>query len=384
MGQRPLVSDRQSAVADGRSGAHVRIYSPHLRRRESATPDGNCSTGRPGLCLSGVAAVSASEAWAVGTATSISTAHTVVEQPLVEHWNGKRWSVVPSPRVGHGNSSLSGVAAWSARDVWAVGSLGLDKENAGPLVEHWDGRHWQVVTAALPRAPGSNVSAFSALAVVSAQEVWAVGYHNGRSLIEHRTSGHWRIVPDQSPAYNPTTGPSTLSFLSAVAALHGTDLWAVGKVVAAHDQSDQPLGPVLVEHWDGQRWRRVTSPSSSALSYDRLSAITAVAARDMWAVGTGVAYRSLIEHWDGRLWQVVPDPNIGPLSGVAAASASDVWTVGTGIEHWDGRTWQIIPSPHGPFSGIAIVSATDVWVVGGNVIVHWNGTGWYAVPSPRA
>ena len=39
----------------------------------------------------------------------------------VEHWNGTSWAIVPSPNMGTGNNHLNGVAAVSASDVWAVG-----------------------------------------------------------------------------------------------------------------------------------------------------------------------------------------------------------------------------------------------------------------------
>src|SRR6266567_3297398 len=67
--------------------------------------------------LNGVAAVSASDVWAVGEFINASN----VNQTLIEHWNGHKWSVVPSPNVGTHNNELFGVTAVSATDVWAVG-----------------------------------------------------------------------------------------------------------------------------------------------------------------------------------------------------------------------------------------------------------------------
>jgi hypothetical protein len=75
----------------------------------------------------GVAATSASNAWAVGV--------TKTTQPLIAHWNGGTWKQVPSPHAG-ANSILSAVAATSAGNAWAVGSNGLGKT----LVMHWNGK----------------------------------------------------------------------------------------------------------------------------------------------------------------------------------------------------------------------------------------------------
>ena len=47
-----------------------------------------------GHSLNGVASVSASDVWAVGKYVT-SSFH--AKKTLIEHWNGKQWSVVPSP-----------------------------------------------------------------------------------------------------------------------------------------------------------------------------------------------------------------------------------------------------------------------------------------------
>src|SRR5438270_11754958 len=52
------------------------------------------------------------------------------------------WSVVKSPNVGQ----LSGVAAVSASNIWAVGSYYAGSVKAGQtLIEHWNGTSWSVV-----------------------------------------------------------------------------------------------------------------------------------------------------------------------------------------------------------------------------------------------
>jgi len=93
------------------------------------------------------------------------------------------------------------------------------------------------------------------------------------------------------------------------------------------------------------------------------------------------------------------------LYGVAAASRSSAWAVGTYqpgtvqrtlIERWNGRSWttEASPSPggtHGSFlNGVADVSSSSAWAVGGysngaeqkTLIEHWNGRSWKQVPSP--
>ena len=65
-----------------------------------------------------MAATSASSAWAVGGYRH----STPPNRTFIEHWNGQRWAVQPSPSVGVSANSLFGVAATSAANAWAVGS----------------------------------------------------------------------------------------------------------------------------------------------------------------------------------------------------------------------------------------------------------------------
>jgi hypothetical protein len=80
-----------------------------------ASPD----QGGPGNdnFLNGVAATSASNAWAVGSA-----ANGVADLTLILRWNGTSWVQVPSPNPGSSND-LNAVAASSPTNAWAVGSF---------------------------------------------------------------------------------------------------------------------------------------------------------------------------------------------------------------------------------------------------------------------
>src|SRR5207249_607290 len=110
--------------------------------------------------LRSVAAVSASDIWAVGDYLSASGANPV-NKTLIEHWNGSSWSVVASP-VGSGNDQLAAVAAVSASNIWAVGN------NGNTLIEHWNGTSWSVVAS--PN-PGSVSNGLTAVAAVSASNI---------------------------------------------------------------------------------------------------------------------------------------------------------------------------------------------------------------------
>jgi hypothetical protein len=91
------------------------------------------------------------------------------------------------------------------------------------------------------------------------------------------------------------TGPAGLD---AVAAVSAHDAWAVGFGGGFRPPRAQPV----IEHWDGAGWRRVASPPGG--SRGRLTGVTALSARDVWAVGWSRG-PALILHWNGVRWQRV-------------------------------------------------------------------------------
>jgi hypothetical protein len=162
--------------------------------------------------LYGVARSSGSTLWAVGSYESKTYAPFLT---LTERWNGSSWSIVPSPNDGSGDNSLSGVAATSENDVWAVGI-----RNATPssqtksLIEHWNGSAWSVV-----RSPSAGqLSVLGAVAAVSSKDVWAVGSFfnfsgNQQTPIEHWNGSKWSTVKSRSPgaSYNGLNGLAVVS-----------------------------------------------------------------------------------------------------------------------------------------------------------------------------
>src|ERR1700691_4904504 len=72
----------------------------------------------PSARLDGLASASATDAWAVGPAWPSSDS----AQPLFLHWNGRQWARIPWASVqAFGYVSWVGVAAHSATGAWAVG-----------------------------------------------------------------------------------------------------------------------------------------------------------------------------------------------------------------------------------------------------------------------
>lgn len=293
---------------------------------------------------------------------------------------GLAWRVVPSPNRSSTTNSLNDLAVVSSNDVWAVGVYEDSNLGGRVLSLRWDGSQWNVVDA--PH-PGGRTAILRDIDVLSASDIWAVGRFGGgagSTLVEHWDGNQWSIIPSPNPGY------STSEFFG-VDALSSNDVWAVGyrDIISG----GYGIAQTLIEHWDGTQWSVVPSPNVGS-GNNHLRDVAAVSPNNVWAVGSyagsGVD-QTLILHWDGTEWSVVPSPNpVGSnqLFGIWAASANDVWAVGSGnpfslILHWDGTQWSHIPSPN-PNQGnfLFAVSGTgpnDVWAVGHHCCNgDWNWT----------
>ncbi len=372
--------------------------------------------------LNGVAALTASDAWAVGTSTTNGGANTPsIQHALVEHWNGSAWSVVtlaPAP-AGADNTGLNAVAALSASDVWVAGTY-YGPSTDQPFIEHWNGRNWTVAPGAASSSDFNMFSVFSALAAISANDIWGVGTGplpgagcsgGGGGFIEHWNGSRWSVVPLPSPA------PSGADFsFASVAAASSHDVWAVGSYRAYATEQSAGFTPVI-EHWDGARWSIVASPSQPTAQ--GLTGVATTASGTVWAVGqlasVGGPGASLIEQSSGGAWSTVASPSPGTVSNpngndvayddtfnaVSAVSSKDVWAVGSStsgsgthqmlIEHWNGVAWTAVPAAASTHQygdtlyATAALSATNVWAVGtGSTIQQWDGARWNQVPRPAS
>ncbi len=99
-------------------------------------------------------------------------------QTLVEHWNGGHWGVVSSPNANSTDSGLNSVAALSASDIWAVGDYLTNGDNGvyQTLIEHWDGKQWSIAPS--PNVGTNNNFLYSVTKVPTTQQAWAAGVYN--------------------------------------------------------------------------------------------------------------------------------------------------------------------------------------------------------------
>ena len=211
-----------------------------------------------------------------------------------------------------------------------------------------------------------------------------------------------------APVRPAATAYSTAGGLNGAAAVSNSSAWAVGFA----GNSFAPK--ILMLHWNGTAWSRVTSPSVLTATGE-LSAITAVTAKSAWAVGytggigTGKNH-SLLLHWNGSTWSQVtsPAPVTGGNLAAITATAKSGWAVGyvntnpsapsccAGtplVFRWNGSGWSRLTTKLGNGSGlngVAITAANTAWAIGSptamitGALTKWNGSAWSWVTDPVA
>ena len=296
------VGPAHSLIEASSGGAFVESPLPRMGRFEQ---------------LLGVAATSPAHAWAVGG----SFVHASL--PLVFVWDGSAWRRTPAPLPsGAAGGTLMSVRAFSATDVTAVGTWFSATDMGGPLIEHWDGHRWTASTA--PNPSGCQGSFTSIAAVPSSNVRVAVGFCAGadgtseQALIERSSGSGWSIVPANAPAG---------SSLQSVTPVSPTEVWAVGSTTTVTGAKR-----TLAVRFDGSQWTVVPTPDASGNDWLQ-SVVRVPGTPTLWAVGSAIiggASVGIAEHWTGSAWEAVPPVQPGDdsnLQGVAAAPGA-IWAVG--------------------------------------------------------
>jgi hypothetical protein len=313
-----------------------------------------------GAELRGVAAAAPNDVWAVGGPSNFES-HAATPRALVEHFDGKRWTVVHSPTVA---GVLEGVAVAGPRDVWAVGELGSFTSRTGQPppahdapIEHWNGSRWM-----LTRVTG--VRRISAVAATSPHDVWAVGTDAaGAAAVLHWNGSRWSQFHREHAE------------LFALTAVSPGDVWAVGDENGDH---------FLELHWNGARWSAYSqSPPNGGFGLDpspELAAVSATSGHDVWAAG--IALNSgepawadtVLMHWNGSGWTTVSTKSSWMwVDALAARASGDVLLSGVtsngdaygqaAAQLWQNNAWQAAMMDDRRLEGLAGDRA-GVWGVG--------------------
>jgi hypothetical protein len=245
------------------------------------------------------------------------------DRALVETWNGRAWSVAPSPRPGL-DSVLSAVSCTSSRSCQAVGYFDSHSTpGLATLVESWNGKAW---SRAPSPSPGDN-GVLQGVSCVRATRCMAVGSRDDASgavtLAESWNGRRWSVTPS---ANRPVADE-----LDAVSCVSAADCEAVG------DFSPAQLAPprTLAESWNGHRWSVVSSADRGSQG-SVLAGVSCPGPADCVAVGydyytaSGNA-RALVESLGASGWSTTPSPSPSAdaqLHGVACTGAARCEAVG--------------------------------------------------------
>ncbi len=192
---------------------------------------------------------------------------------LVASWNGKAWSIVPSPNRGTNFNALRAVSCFSRRSCIAVGSS-FDGASVitRTLIESWNGKAWSIVPSPNPHPNGLNM--LQGVSCVSTTSCVAVGHHSTGTLIEKWNGRVWSAVP------NATSGKSTAG-LRSVSCASPSSCHAVGY--------DGNL--TLIEAWNGKTWVVQPNPKTGG-GYHHLEGVSSLSEISCLAVGDGTAIYS--------------------------------------------------------------------------------------------
>jgi hypothetical protein len=358
-GRRALRAAGRTAVALTAAGAAIILASPAFAAPAWViTPTVNPSPLKEAFSnqFNAVSARTSTDAWAVGNFLGPNDDDGQVM--LAEHWNGTAWSQVPTPNVVRFDEKLNAVSAATANDVWAVGSIRRTSfAHTDPLTAHWDGTSWTIVPT--PFTTGGSKSALFGVANRGGGNVWAVGRgETGHALVTHWDGSAWTAVPTPDPAA-PAGSTFASSMLTAVSARAANDIWAVGNFTTVKGTNSSTF--TLTMHWNGSAWTIVPSPnpavSTPTGANQSLNGVVEIAPNDVWAVG-----------------------GTSDLTGFQPARPIAM--------HWNGTAWSLASLSNLGNGGLASVTAsspTSVWatgLVGTASVLHWNGTSWTPETTP--
>jgi hypothetical protein len=221
-----------------------------------------------------------------------------------------------------------------------------------------------------------------AASVASPTLAWAVGYYftgtSFGSLIEKWKGTGWTVVGTGDPNAQ----------LNAVASFGSSHAVAVGDI----DEDNDTVATALVTQWNGSTWSRTILPLPAKATSAVLDLVSGSSASDIWAAGEyiiGRAEHVLLEHYNGSKWTKVSLPasaqSLGQATGLLDLAPNDVWASGVTqslvnrLWHFNGATWSL-QSPAPPTFGTMTGSSdTDLWLTGFDSVQHWNGSQWIRI-----
>ena len=394
----------------------------------------------PASSLSAVSCTSARACIAVGSG---------VAGPLAERWNGERWALQKTPKLALGNEpEVRGLSAVSCSSAGACTAVGTGPSYA-PLIERWNGRRWSLQKLSANSFPSelTSVACAAATSCVAAGDAGLERW-DGRDWRHQpiQTSNAWVDFSLSSVACASTSACMTVGDSEygdcnsagcnqhplverwngvrwtrlAVPKLPNETLYTVTCSASTNCIVDGTFflkrrSYVFAARWDGSRWitHRVSGPRGRGGS-TFLTGVSCASAGDCVAVGSTAdaadIQKPFATHWDGHRWRlarivVPPDATQPSVTGVSCepnqtCTAVGGFTSATGqqatlVERWRRSRWSIqrsanyITSVSVALNDVSCASRTSCTAVGGTVNVdpgtaiveHWDGLRW-AIQKP--
>ena len=132
-------------------------------------------------CAASLAA-SSSRCFAVGDS------RTPNYQSIIEQWDGRSWSISPSPKPKASADYFRGIACPTSTTCFAVGKY-PGRASYAPLIEHWNGANWSI-------AAGTNNASTQLESIWCRTSTNCVAVGGFESTFIERWNGHsWSIDP---------------------------------------------------------------------------------------------------------------------------------------------------------------------------------------------
>jgi hypothetical protein len=262
--------------------------------------------------------------WAAGAADAYAILQPAgaVNERLLLHYDGVRWSIVPGVALVGPYASITGL---SSANVYAVGRDSL---------LHFDGTSWRTVavakefTVAIFAVPGDVIFA-----------------NTGRGQWWLYQNGSWRSLPNSLIRDGPQGG-----------------LWARSSTDAYLANSGR------IFHWNGEAVSTVPTPPNLHPFIPPLSGT----ARFLYTLDVN----SNTFRFDGSRWEKLSERMGGTSQGIHAASDSLIAVIGhigtsTSLAVYDGaRFWPVwLSEPSTTYEQVWIVG-NDIFLVGGGHVLH--------------
>ena len=185
------------------------------------------------------------------------------------------WTVVSTPDVSSTYQLLFDVPLLRPMMCGLSDALGYLLPGA-PLMLHWDGTIWTYSPAGPAAIPENYSTTLFGVEVVSHDDVWAVGNrvaltNTTHPLLMHYAGGHWNQLPTVEE----------FGELWSVTAISANDVWAVGY----HYDQSQLRAITRTIHWDGQSWSIIPSPNLPSPYACFLTSVVARSSNDVMGGG---------------------------------------------------------------------------------------------------